>query len=252
MASPLLPSVTTSIASFRPALFPTKSQTNCFVGNGRHSFAVGGSRLLLLPCKAKHGDHNTLAARTKTSQIQTGRCAHEGPWKDDPRNFWNQANVHCAYCEGSYHYTVPIKYCFIHGIRKELQVHSSWLFYPFHRWYLYFHERILADLIDDPTFALPFWNWDAPEGMYMPAIFEDDHLLNPLYDANRNAKHRVPGTVLDLNYGKDDNPDDNDTIIRKNLFTMHSQMLSISSTDWCSFFGDPLVWMRTNARFWQD
>ncbi|KAL6292361.1 hypothetical protein ACE6H2_000503 [Prunus campanulata] len=337
MASPLLPSVTTSIASFRPALFPSKSQTNCFVGSGRHSFAVGGSRLLLLPCKAKHGDHNNPSSKnqdevtssregkfdrrdvlfglgagglygaagldlnrfaladpipapdindcTPTTEdkkglkccpkpsdkirdfrlpksppavLRTRPAAHnaakdpkyvakyrqavalmKGLGKDDPRNFWNQANVHCAYCEGSYHYTVPIKYCFIHGIQKELQVHSSWLFYPFHRWYLYFHERILAHLIDDPTFALPFWNWDAPEGMYMPAIFEDDHLLNPLYDANRNAKHCVQGTVLDLNYGKDDNPDDNDTIIRKNLFTMHSQMLSISSTDWCSFFGDP-------------
>ncbi|KAI5339221.1 hypothetical protein L3X38_018493 [Prunus dulcis] len=154
---------------------------------------------------------------------------------DDPRNFWNQANVHCAYCEGSHHYTMG-------GNLKEIQVHSSWLFYPFHRWYLYFYERILADLIQDPTFALPFWNWDAPEGMYMPAIFEDDSVLNPLYDAKRNTRHRVPGTVLDLNYkknGTDDNTRDDDTIIRENLFTMNKQMLSISSTDWCLFFGDP-------------
>ncbi|CAB4276007.1 unnamed protein product [Prunus armeniaca] len=165
----------------------------------------------------------------------------KGLGDDDPRNFRNQANVHCAYCEGSYHYTMDKKVDgFIDGIPKEIQVHSSWLFYPFHRWYLYFYERILADLIQDPTFALPFWNWDAPEGMYMPAIFEDDPILNPLYDANRNAKQRVLGTVLDLNYhGTDDNTSDDDTIIRNNLFTMHSQMLSISSTDWCSFFGHP-------------
>lgn len=50
----------------------------------------------------------------------------------------------------------------------ELQVHSSWLFFPFHRWYLYFFERILGKLIDDESFAIPFWNWDAPEGMKMP------------------------------------------------------------------------------------
>ncbi|XP_008225001.1 PREDICTED: polyphenol oxidase I, chloroplastic-like [Prunus mume] len=340
MASPLLPSVTTSIASFRPALFPSKSQTNCLVGNGRHWFAVGGSRLLLLPCKAKHGDHNNPSSKnqdevtssregkfdrrdmlfglgagglygaaaagldlnrfaladpipapdinkcTLTTEdlkgldccpkktdiiynfqlpasppavLRTRPAAHnaayhpeyvakyrlaielmKGLGEDDPRNFRNQANVHCAYCEGSYHYTMPTKHGIIDGILKEIQVHSSWLFYPFHRWYLYFYERILADLIHDPTFALPFWNWDAPDGMYMPAIFEDDPVLNPLYDANRNAKHRLPGTVLDLNYhGKDGNTKDDNTIINDNLRTMNSKMLSISSTDWCSFFGHP-------------
>ncbi|MFS7947023.1 putative catechol oxidase [Helianthus anomalus] len=38
----------------------------------------------------------------------------------------------------------------------EIQIHNSWLFFPFHRWYLYFYERILGKLINDPTFALPF------------------------------------------------------------------------------------------------
>ncbi|XP_048430768.1 polyphenol oxidase II, chloroplastic-like [Pyrus x bretschneideri] len=59
---------------------------------------------------------------------------------------------------------------------NEIQVHSSWLFYPFHRWYLYFYERILAKLIEEigPNFPLPFWNWDGKDGMYLPSIFEDD------------------------------------------------------------------------------
>ncbi|KAJ8555305.1 hypothetical protein K7X08_012801 [Anisodus acutangulus] len=41
----------------------------------------------------------------------------------DPRGFKQQANVHCAYCSSAYK---------IDG--KELQVHESWLFFPFHRW----------------------------------------------------------------------------------------------------------------------
>ncbi|KAJ8555308.1 hypothetical protein K7X08_012804 [Anisodus acutangulus] len=79
----------------------------------------------------------------------------------DPRGFKQQANVHCAYCNGAYK---------IDG--KELQVHESWLFFPFHRWYLYFYERILGSLIDDPTFALPYWNWDNPKGMRLPPMFD--------------------------------------------------------------------------------
>lgn len=82
---------------------------------------------------------------------------------DDPRSFAQQANVHCAYCDGAYDQLgFP-------GL--ELQIHNSWLFFPFHRYYLYFHERILGKLIGDDTFALPFWNWDSPDGMKLPSIY---------------------------------------------------------------------------------
>jgi polyphenol oxidase len=48
---------------------------------------------------------------------------------DDPRSFFQQANIHCAYCVGGYK---QLGYP-----DTELQVHNSWLFFPFHRWYLY-------------------------------------------------------------------------------------------------------------------
>ncbi|CAN1327120.1 Polyphenol oxidase, chloroplastic [Linum perenne] len=76
--------------------------------------------------------------------------------EDDPRSFKQQANIHCAYCNGAYMQT---------GFPDtRFEVHSSWLFFPFHRFYLHFFERILGKLIDDPTFALPYWNWDNPPG----------------------------------------------------------------------------------------
>ncbi|KAG5038395.1 hypothetical protein JHK86_019235 [Glycine max] len=106
---------------------------------------------------------------------------------DDPRNFMQQANIHCAYCHNGYRQK---------GFPDHnLQVHGNWLFAPFHRWYLYFHERILGSLIGDPTFALPFWNWDNPPGMAMPAIYTDEN--SPLYDPFRNALHQPP-VIVDL------------------------------------------------------
>ncbi|RWW01469.1 hypothetical protein GW17_00035492 [Ensete ventricosum] len=43
---------------------------------------------------------------------------------DDPRSFTQQANVHCAYCDGAYSQV---------GFPDlELQVHNSWLFLPWH------------------------------------------------------------------------------------------------------------------------
>ena len=65
-----------------------------------------------------------------------------------------QADVHCAFCNGAY-YSAQAP-----GSLFFPQVHFSYLFFPWHRYYLYFHESILGSLIDDPAFALPYWNWD--------------------------------------------------------------------------------------------
>ncbi|XP_061375576.1 polyphenol oxidase A1, chloroplastic-like [Gastrolobium bilobum] len=133
---------------------------------------------------------------------------------DDPRNFTQQANVHCAYCDGAYHQV---------GFPDlDLQVHNSWLFFPFHRWYLYFYERILGSLINDPTFALPFWNWDAPGGMQLPSIYTNPK--SPLYDKLRNAKHQPP-TLIDLDYNLDDDANANGRI-STNLTIMYRQVVS--------------------------
>ena len=136
---------------------------------------------------------------------------------DDPRNFTQQANVHCAYCDGAYHQV---------GFPDlDLQVHDSWLFFPFHRWYLYFHERILGSLISDPTFALPFWNWDAPGGMQLPSIYADTK--TPLYDKLRNANHQPP-TLIDLDFNVDDPSASGE--VSSNLTIMYRQVVSNGKT----------------------
>ncbi|KAH6785369.1 hypothetical protein C2S51_037824 [Perilla frutescens var. frutescens] len=142
----------------------------------------------------------------------------------DPRGFTQQANIHCAYCNGA-HDQVGFP-----GL--DLQVHNSWLFFPFHRWYLYFYERILGSLINDPTFALPFWNWDNPKGMQLPRIFDNER--SPLYDANRNQDHRPPDIVdLSLN-----NVTDDIQKVVNNLSIMYNEMVrSISVTT--DFMGQP-------------
>ncbi|KAL0443686.1 UNVERIFIED_CONTAM: Polyphenol oxidase, chloroplastic [Sesamum latifolium] len=115
--------------------------------------------------------------------------------QDDPRNFLQQANIHCAYCNGAYDQPGQ-------GT-LDLQVHESWLFFPFHRWYLYFYERILGKLIGDPTFALPFWNWDNPKGMTMPPMFVDPR--SALYDEKRDPAS-LPPAVVDLGNTKVTDP----------------------------------------------
>ncbi|CAN6269318.1 unnamed protein product [Urochloa humidicola] len=134
---------------------------------------------------------------------------------DDPRSFTQQWRVHCAFCDAAYNQV---------GFPDlDLQVHNSWLFFPWHRLYLYFHERILGKLIGDDTFALPFWNWDAPGGMTFPAIYNKQS--SPLYDERRNPAHLPPFTV-DLDYNETDSTIPRDQQINQNLTIMYRQMIS--------------------------
>jgi polyphenol oxidase len=131
----------------------------------------------------------------------------------DPRNFTQQANIHCAYCDGAYDQ--------LGFPDMELQVHNSWLFFPFHRCYLYFFERILGSLINDPTFGIPFWNWDSPDGMKMPAIYMNKS--SPLYDPKRDARH-VSGKMIDLDFSGSDHVSTDKQMIDHNLKIMYRQV----------------------------
>ncbi|KAL0328347.1 UNVERIFIED_CONTAM: Polyphenol oxidase II, chloroplastic [Sesamum calycinum] len=143
--------------------------------------------------------------------------------KDDPRNFMQQANIHCAYCNGAYDQPGQ-------GT-LDLQVHNSWLFFPFHRWYLYFYERIMGRLIGDPTFALPFWNWDNPKGMTIPPMFLDPK--SALYDSKRNQNNLK--AVLDLGMTGNKDPLQ---VVSNNLTIMHTEMVRGNANVY-DFMGKP-------------
>ncbi|KAI3781696.1 hypothetical protein L2E82_11718 [Cichorium intybus] len=152
---------------------------------------------------------------------------------DDPCSFKNQAKVHCAYCNG--HYTQMAS-----GYpEKVLHVHYSWLFFPFHRWYLYFFERILGDLIEDKTFGLPYWNWDNPAGMEIPTVFEEGGKSNPLFTSYRNVNHLRPA-IIDLDYQMEERNHSPLDQIRINLCIMNRQMKR-NASDAASFFGGKYV-----------
>ncbi|KAF8766195.1 hypothetical protein HU200_007701 [Digitaria exilis] len=146
----------------------------------------------------------------------------------DPRSFYQQANVHCAYCTGAHR----------QAGRPDLgvQIHFSWLFFPFHRAYLYFFERIAAKLLGDPGFALPIWSWDVPEGMGIPEAFAD--VASPLYDPIREPSH-APPKVADLDFflqGEKNLTDQQ--LILHNLRVMYRQMVS-GATLPSLFLGQP-------------
>ncbi|CAM6123505.1 unnamed protein product [Calypogeia fissa] len=105
---------------------------------------------------------------------------------EDPRSFSSQAKLHCSYCAGAYNQF---------NASVVLDVHLCWLVLPFHRWYMYFHERILASLISDDTFAIPYWAWDVqnehnPPANVIPTIFTNKN--SSLYHELRSKIHQPP------------------------------------------------------------
>jgi tyrosinase len=66
--------------------------------------------------------------------------------------------------------------------------HSNWFFLPWHRAYLVSLERICRQVLRDPSFALPYWDWT--EHRQVPAAFMAPTLAgrpNPLLDSTREV-----------------------------------------------------------------
>ncbi|PWA50832.1 putative domain, di-copper centre, Polyphenol oxidase [Artemisia annua] len=155
-----------------------------------------------------------------------------------PHSFSQQAKIHCAYCNGGYTQE---------GFPKmNLQIHNSWLFFPFHRWYLYFYERIIGKLICDNTFALPYWKWDDPAGMTIPEMFiaeKDDSAVfnnkNPIFDKYRDARHLRQQTV-NLFFSPNGSELESKRQKACNLSMVYRDLIS-NGTDWKGFFGGEYV-----------
>jgi polyphenol oxidase len=142
--------------------------------------------------------------------------------EDDPRSYKRQSDIHEAYCDAHYNVVSP------GSPDVVFDVHFSSIFAPWHRMYIYFFERILGELIDDPTFGLPYWNWDSPEGMMLPPIFANES--SPLYNVNRKPENIR--AFMDLNLGPAKQPNlpepecTGDVLCRleNNLYSMYRQV----------------------------
>jgi polyphenol oxidase len=127
-------------------------------------------------------------ARLRNAYAALRKLSQDKP--DDPRGWQRQGLVHCWYCSGAT------------DALNGQEIHGGWWFLPWHRAYLYFHEAILATLVGDPSFTLPYWDWDSPGRNRIPDVYATPaDGSNPLYDATRKVtpNDRIPnGGQIDL------------------------------------------------------
>jgi polyphenol oxidase len=142
----------------------------------------------------------------------------------DPRSLLNQMNIHCLYCDNALYYP---------GQEYPLEIHDSWFFLPWHRMFLYWHERILAKVLEDDAFALPFWAWDSTETTdplpnTMPVMYANPS--SSLWNLNRN-NCSYPPFLIDLdNRGGGCNNKTEDFIRVQNERLIYSQLVTGAPT----------------------
>jgi polyphenol oxidase len=163
----------------------------------------------------------------------------------DGRSFVAQYRLHCAYCNNHLRFA---------GNEYPLEIHQSWLFFTWHRLYLYFNERILAKLIDDDTFALPYWNWDNQDATNplpntIPRVYANNVTIFPnsinktssLWHPDRNPCSTIPGRMVEFQTVLACAPQNPAEVRAQNAHLLWTQAVSAGPT--------PLTWHGLPYRF---
>ncbi|BBN13262.1 polyphenol oxidase [Marchantia polymorpha subsp. ruderalis] len=145
--------------------------------------------------------------RTYTKKLQKGYRLMRALPDTDPRSYARQYGIHCAYATGS----------FIQDGSNNLtiDIHIGWYFHPWHRAYVYFHEKILQTLLNDTEFSLHYWNYDNTNslgkhearkhrhdggcyksGLYFPPMYNDP--TKATFQWNRSERAFEPKRPVDL------------------------------------------------------
>ncbi|KAG6541219.1 hypothetical protein Mapa_017380 [Marchantia paleacea] len=175
--------------------------------------------------------------RTYTRKLQKGYELMRALPDDDPRSFYQQGQIHCAYGTG----------CFTQDSTNiTLDVHYSNFFYPWHRYFLHFHEKILQKLLGDPSFTLHFWNYDnsittSPPDGSADGCFKAGHFFPPMYNDptkatysdNRSIRAYTPNLVTDLGIpviGRNTTSLPFEEAVARNRAVMHRSLITNAAT----------------------
>lgn len=103
---------------------------------------------------------NNIASNAQVNLYRTAVQAMKNLPVSDCRSWIKQASIHQNYCP-----------------------HGNWFFFPWHRAYLFAFEKICQKLLNDNSFALPYWNWSINGNL--PAPYWPPPTSNPLYNSSR-------------------------------------------------------------------
>ena len=119
--------------------------------------------------------------------LHRGYCALRKMSPEDPRSLMRQTWMHDFYCSPN-----PK----LRGDGAiDRGVHMNWTFLPWHRAFIYFHEKILASVLNKPDFRLPAWDWE--KNTAIPQFFLDLGL--PTFLTGSFARNPDLGSTTEVN-----------------------------------------------------
>ncbi len=99
----------------------------------------------------------------KTLQKAYGEMASRPP--SDPCSLMYQGWLHWFRC--------PLD-------KSREDIHCSSGFLPWHRAYLYFYERLIQNLANEPEFRIAAWDWEKPGNIAIPPIYDSQGFFPPM------------------------------------------------------------------------
>ena len=70
--------------------------------------------------------------------------------------------------------------------------HGNWWFLPWHRAYLHCFEKIMRRYAEDPSFALPYWDYGVRRAGHCPRPFATRHRRFTTAPAGRGQQRHGP------------------------------------------------------------
>src|SRR5215470_8871056 len=109
----------------------------------------------------------------EVTKFKAAYTALRGLPASDKRTWVLQADMHALFCDSCNN--------------SPFDIHGSWSFFPWHRAYLYYYERILGSLVGDiNNFRIPYWDWENVRTL--PASYRTPgSSSNSLWDGTRNS-----------------------------------------------------------------
>jgi hypothetical protein len=89
--------------------------------------------------------------------------------------------------------TNPLSWTFQAEIHRNSCEHDTDYFWPWHRMYIYWFEKIIRKLSGDSSWALPYWDWCSPDQLALPCAFRD--YTSALYTPNRRPTMNAGATL---------------------------------------------------------
>jgi hypothetical protein len=130
-------------------------------------------------------------SKQMTNDLRTAYKRLSGPeFAGTPFSILGQSWLHQHHC------CPPMDdHLYVGAVRN---IHENAHFLPWHRAFLYFHERLLQAVLGKQSFRLPVWDWEAKDGNHVPDAYNDMPIVSDTSTCDGCQRNQAIDPIGDL------------------------------------------------------